>query len=124
MLSPEKKLLMKELARRRLSLIFFGASFLATIFTISEEADLPLHSLDDYSIVTLSIVALVLVLVWRKKQSLPDLRKLNNILFVISVILLIFVIFAITQEINDVTDFADDPAQLILLLVLIINRFT
>lgn len=124
MLPPEKKLLMKELAKRRLSLIFFGAVFIATIFTISDEADLPLHSLDDYAIVVLSIVALLLVLVWRKKQSLPDLKKLNNILLIISVVLVVFVVFAITQEINDVTDFADDPAQLILLLVLIINRFT
>ena len=99
-IAPEKKRLVKELARRRLSTLFFGTAFVATIFTVSEEQDILLHALDDYAIVTLSIVALAMLLVWRNKQSFGDLRKLNNILVVIAVVLLISVLFAFSQEIR------------------------
>ena len=122
--TPEKKQLMKELGRRRLSIIFFAVGLVATLFTINEENDILLHALDDYTIVILSIVALLMILVWRKKESFGDLRRLNNILLIISVVLLIFVLFAFTQEINDPADFGNDPPQLIFLIVLIVNRFT
>lgn len=122
-LSPEKKRLAKELSRRRLSVIGYATALVATIFTVTEEDDIFLHAIDDYAIVTLAIVALIIFLVWRKKESLGDLKRLNNISLVIAVVLLVFVIFAFTQEINDVNDFADDPAQLIFLILLIVNRF-
>ena len=122
-LSPEKKKLAKELSRRRLSTIGFATALVATIFTITDEDDIFLHALDDYAIVTLSIVALILILAWRKRESLEDLRKLNNVSLMIAVVLLVFVIFAFTQEINDASDFGDDPAQLIFLILLIVNRF-
>src|SRR5487761_688310 len=99
--TPEKKQLMKELGRRRLSIIFFAVGLVATLITINEENDILLHALDDYTIVILSIVALLMILVWRKKESFGDLRRLNNILLIISVVLLIFVLFAFTKEIND-----------------------
>jgi amino acid permease len=122
-LSPEKKKLAKELSRRRLSIIGYATALVASIFTITGEDDIFLHALDDYAIVTLSIVALILFLVWRKKDSLADLKRLNNISLVIALVLLVFVIFAFTQEINDAEDFGDDPAQLIFLILLIVNRF-
>jgi uncharacterized membrane protein len=123
-LPPEKKKIVKELARLRLSAIFFAAAFVATIFTITEENDILLHALDDYTIVTLSIVALVIILVLRKKRSFENLRMQNNLLVVISAVLVLFVLFAISQEIGDSSDFGDEPGQLIFLIVLVVNRFT
>jgi uncharacterized membrane protein len=123
-MTPEKRKLLKELARRRLSAIFFGAAFVATLFTVNEESDILLHALDDYAIVTLSIIALIIILVWRNKHSFEDLKRLNNVLLIISAVLLVFVLFAFTQEINDPVDFGNEPAQLIFLIVLVLNRFT
>ncbi|MCL5068757.1 MAG: hypothetical protein M1368_10460 [Thaumarchaeota archaeon] len=122
--TAEKKQLLKQFARRRLSVFFFVAALAATIFTISEENDILFHALDDYAIVTLSIVALGIIFAMWKKESLSELKKLNNISVAIAVILLAFVAFAFTQEINDAADFGNDPGQLIFLLLLVINRFT
>ncbi len=122
-LTPEKKELLKELSRRRLSLLFFAAGLVATIFTVVEESDTLLHALDDYSIVGFSVAAFLLIAFMRNRQSLADLRKLNNVTVIIAAVLFMLVIFAVTQEFNDAADFGDEPAALIFILVLIINRF-
>lgn len=123
-LAPEKRKLLKQIARKRLNTLFYGAILVATLFTITDENDVLLHALDDYAIVILSIVALGLILAMRKRTTLTDLEKLNNVLAVMAVVLVAFVGFAFTQEISDVTDFANDPGQLLFLALVIINRFT
>lgn len=71
----------------------------------------------------LSIVVIILVVAWRKKQTLTDLKKELNIYEVLFAIMLIFKIFAIFQEINDPTDFGNEPPVLILLILTLLNRF-
>lgn len=122
--TTEKKQLLKQFARRRLNVFFFAAALAATVFTITEENDILFHALDDYTIVTLSIIALGMILAMWKKEGLAALKRLNNISVAIAAILLAFVAFAFTQEINDAADFANDPGQLIFLVLLVINRFT
>lgn len=122
--TTEKRQLLKQFARRRLNVFFFASALGATLFTITEENDMLFHALDDYSIVTLSIIVLGIIFATWKREGLSSLKRLNNISLAIAAILLVFVAFAFTQEINDPSDFGNDPGQLIFLVLLVINRFT
>jgi hypothetical protein len=82
-----------------------------------------LHALDEYAIVTLAIIVLILIAVWRKKASLQELRKQHNIIAVIFVVALIFKLYAITAEMGDPADFGDEIQVLITLILALLNRF-
>jgi hypothetical protein len=113
----------RELGKRRVFL--FAAAFLALALpgVIGEESDIFLHALDEYVILTLAVVAIVLIVVFRKKVSLAELRKQHNILLVLFIIALIFKINAIMVESADPSDFGDEIPIFILLVLTIVNRF-
>lgn len=123
MSSANDKSLKRELGRRRV--FFFVAAFLALALggLIPEEADVFLHALDEYAIVALSVIALILLVAWRNKQSLADLKRQNNIILVLFVVALVFKLYAFTVEISDPADFGDEIPILIGLLLTIANRF-
>jgi ABC-type Na+ efflux pump permease subunit len=123
-LSPEKKKVLKQFSRRRVSTFFFAAAIVSTIFALGHETDMFFHALDDYALFALSIVAIVLIVLMRNSDSFEDLRRLNRNLSVLTIVLVAFIIFGVTQEYNDPEDFANEPGQLMLLITLIINRFT
>ncbi len=123
MSSADDKLLKRELGRRRV--FFFISIFLALALggLIPEESDIFLHALDEYAIVAISIIAVILLIAWRKKQSLAELKKQHNIILVLFLIALAFKLYAFPVEMSDPMDFGDEIPVLIGLLLTIGNRF-
>lgn len=123
MADSDERALRRELGRRRV--FFYVSLFLALALggLIPGEADMFLHALDEYAIVTLSIIALALLIAWRNKQSLAALKKQNNIVLVLFVIALIFKLYAFTVEANDPADFGDEIPVAIGLILVLLNRF-
>jgi hypothetical protein len=113
----------KELGRRRVFIFFWSFVLIAIANTVNEENDIALHVVDDYADIALAIIALALIVVWRNRKSLKDLKKLNNALTVMAVLLILATIFAITQEYTDPTDFGNEIPTLLFGIWLVINRF-
>lgn len=71
----------------------------------------------------LSVIALILIVVWRKKHSLAELKKQHNILTILFVVAVIFKLYAFPVEMNDPEDFGNEIPVLILLILTLLNRF-
>jgi hypothetical protein len=115
--------LVRDLGRRRVALFFFVLLIVALLNTITEESDFFLRVLDDYVIVSVSVVGIALVAARWKKQTPDDLRKLNTVLLVLGLVVLVMAAFAISQEYTDAADLADDPVKIILGVFFLINRY-
>lgn len=113
----------KQLGRRRVFGFFWVFVLFAIANTVTEENDIFLHVVDDYTDIVLAVVAIVVLLVWWKKASLPNLKRVNNILTVLAVLLILATIFAITQEMGDPTDFGNEIPTLFFGAFMIANRF-
>jgi hypothetical protein len=87
------------------------------------EGDMLAHSLDDYAILALSIMALLVIGAMWKKQSFAGLRKQHNILLALLILALIFQIYAFIAESNDPTDLGNEYPSLTILILMIINKF-
>lgn len=117
------KSVIRELAKRRV-FIFFSVLIVAVLGnTLMEESDMFLHALDDYVLVGIAIIVLILIAAWRKKSSLSELKRQHNIILILFIIALAFQIYAFPQEIGDPVDFGNEIPSLILLILVFINRF-
>ncbi len=121
--ATDDKPLIHEIAKRRVFLFFGILTLLALSDAAITESDILLHAIDDYAIITLSIITILIIAVWWKKQSLGELRRQHNIILIIWIVALLFQIFAFVQEINDPEDFGNEIPSLILILLILINRF-
>ena len=121
--SESVKGLIRELARRRVFLFFSVLLVLALFNAIFEEADTFLHALDDYAIVSISIVVVAFIALSWNKQSLEALRRQHTIIVGLFLLALGFQIFAFVQEINDPPDFGNEIPSLTLLALVFANRF-
>jgi hypothetical protein len=81
------------------------------------------HSLDDYAILAISIVALLVIGVLWKKQSLAALKKQHSILLVLLIVALVFQIYAFIAESNEPTDLGNEYPSLTILILMLINKF-
>lgn len=115
--------LLKELGRRRVFVFFWAFVLVAIANTVTEENDILLHVLDDYTDITVAIIALVIYAAWRNRTALAELKRANNIATVLAVVLIIATIFAITQEFNDPTDFGNEIPTLFFGIFMLLNRF-
>lgn len=113
----------KELAKRRVFLFFALFIVIALAGLIPEEADIFSHVVDEYALVGISIIALIYLAVSWKKNTLPELKMQHNILLVLFIMALIIQLYAIPIEISDPMDFGNDIPVLILLILLLANRF-
>lgn len=120
---PEGQSIARELGKRRVFIFFSAFLALALAGLIPEEIDILSHAIDEIGIVTISIIVLIMIAVWRKKITLSDLRKQHNIITVLFVIALLFKLYAFTVEINDPSDFGDEIPVLIGLILTLLNRF-
>lgn len=113
----------KELGRRRVFAFFWVFVLVAISNTITEENDIFLHVVDDYADITLAIVAVIILVAMWKKQSIKDLRKVNNIFTILAVLLIAAALFAISQEIGDPADFGNEIPTLFFGVFMLANRF-
>src|SRR6266487_4466328 len=107
-----EKSIARELAKRRAFIVLFIVSIEIVGAFIGLEGDMLAHALDDYAILAISVVALVVIGAMWKKQSLAGLRKQHNILLALLIVALVFQIYAFVAEANDPTDLGNEYPSL------------
>lgn len=117
------KSIVRELSRRRVFVFVSVFLVLGGVGIILEESDMFLHAIDDYAMVALAVIALLVYAMWRNKLSLTELKKQNNIFTALFVVALIFKLYGTMTEIGDPTDFGDEIPLLIAFVLTIANRF-
>jgi cytochrome bd-type quinol oxidase subunit 2 len=120
---PEEKSIARELAKRRAFIVLFIVLIEIVGAFIGLEGDMLAHALDDYAILAISIVGLLVIGVMWKKQSLAGLRKQHNILLALLIVALVFQIYGFIAESNDPTDLGNEYPSLTILLLMLINKF-
>lgn len=113
----------KWLGRTRVFAFFWTFALVAIANTVAEERDIFLHVVDDYTDITLALIAIVVIALWWKKKTPAELKRTNNVLTALAVILILATIFAITQEIGDPADFGNEIPTLLFGIFMLINRF-
>jgi membrane protease YdiL (CAAX protease family) len=120
---PVEKSVARELAKRRAFIVLFIVLIEIVGAFIGLEGDMLAHALDDYAILAISIVALLMIGGMWKKQSLAGLRKQHNILPVLLTLAIVFQIYGFVVESNDPTDLGNEFPSLTILVLMVINKF-
>jgi cytochrome bd-type quinol oxidase subunit 2 len=120
---PEEKSVARELAKRRAFIVLFIVLIEIVGAFIGLEGDMFAHALDDYALLAISIVALLVIGAMWKKQSLAGLRKQHNILLALLIVALVFQIYGFIAESNDPTDLGNEFPSLTILVLMLINKF-
>jgi hypothetical protein len=120
---PVEKSVARELAKRRAFIVLFIVLIEIVGAFIGLEGDMLAHALDDYAILAISIVALLMIGGMWKKQSLAGLRKQHNILLVLLAVAIVFQIYGFVAESNDPTDLGNEFPSLTILVLMVINKF-
>ncbi len=115
----------KELGRRRVFGFFWVFAIVAIANTIRDEGDTFSHVIDNYLDIALGVIALVVILVWLKKDSFKQLRMTNNINTILAVLLIVVTIATLAGLTGETTteDLADDIPTLFFGVFMLINRF-
>ncbi len=119
----EEKSIARELAKRRAFIVLFIVLIEIVGAFVNLEGDMLAHSLDDYAILVISIIGLLVIAAMWKKQSLVGLKKQHNILLVLLIVALVFQIYGFIVESNDPTDLGNEYPSLTILLLMIVNKF-
>ncbi len=119
----EEKSIARELAKRRAFIVLFIVLIEIVGAFVNLEGDMLAHSLDDYAILVISIIGLLVIATTWKKQSLAGLKKQHNILLVLLIVALVFQIYGFIVESNDPTDLGNEYPSLTILLLMIVNKF-
>jgi hypothetical protein len=119
----EEKPIARELAKRRAFIVLFIVLIEIVGAFVNLEGDMLAHSLDDYAILVISIIGLLVIGAMWKKQSLVGLKKQHNILLVLLIVALVFQIYGFIVESNDPTDLGNEYPSLTILLLMIVNKF-
>ncbi len=112
----EEKSIARELAKRRAFIVLFIVLIEIVGAFVNLEGDMLAHSLDDYAILAISLVALLVIGAMWKKQSVTGLRKQHNILLVLLIVALVFQIYGFIAESNDPTDLGNEFPSLTILV--------
>ena len=119
----EVKSIARELAKRRAFIVLFIVLIEIVGAFVNLEGDMLAHSLDDYAILVISIIGLLVIAAMWKKQSLVGLKKQHNILVLLLIVALVFQIYGFIVESNDPTDLGNEYPSLTILLLMIVNKF-
>jgi len=119
----EEKSIAREVAKRRAFIVLFIVLIDIVGAFVNLEGDMLAHSLDDYAILVISIIGLLVIAAMWKKQSLVGLKKQHNILLVLLIVALVFQIYGFIVESNDPTDLGNEYPSLTILLLMIVNKF-
>ena len=118
-----EKSIAREVAKRRAFIVLFIVLIEILGAFIGFENDMIAHSIDDYAILAISVVGLLLIVAMWKKQSLASLKKQHNILLALVIVAMAFQIYAFIAESNDPTDLGNEYPSLTILLLMIVNKF-
>ena len=118
-----EKSIARELAKRRAFIVLFVVLIEIVGAFVNLEGDMLAHSLDDYAILVISIIGLLVIAAMWKKQSLAGLKRQHNILLVLLIVALVFQIYAFIAESNDPTDLGNEYPSMTILLLMIVNKF-
>ena len=119
----EEKSIARELAKRRAFIVLFIVLIEIVGAFVNLEGDMLAHALDDYAILVISVVGLLVIVAMWKKQSLAGLKKQHNILLVLLIVALVFQIYGFIAESNDPTDLGNEFPSVTILLLMIVNKF-
>lgn len=119
----DEKSIARELAKRRAFIVLFIVLIEILGAFIGIENDMIAHSLDDYAILAISVIGLLVIAAMWKKQSLAGLKKQHNILLLLLIVAMAFQIYAFIAESNDPTDLGNEYPSLTILLLMIVNKF-
>ena len=119
----DEKSVARELAKRRAFIVLFIVLIEILGAFIGIENDMIAHSIDDYAILAISVIGLLVIAAMWKKQSLASLKKPHNILLALLIVAMAFQIYAFIAESNDPTDLGNEYPSLTILLLMIVNKF-
>ena len=119
----DEKSIARELAKRRAFIVLFIVLIEILGAFIGIENDMLAHSIDDYAILAISVIGLLVIVAMWKKQSLASLKKQHNILLALLIVAMAFQIYAFIAESNDPTDLGNEYPSLTILLLMIVNKF-
>jgi hypothetical protein len=119
----DQKSLLREFSRRRVNTFFSGVLFVVFLaVSILERADVS-DLIDDGGVAVLAIIGIVIIAARWKKNTPIELRSTNTIIMVFAVIMVLLTLYGLYNESADPTAFGDDPAQLIVSIAFLLNRF-
>ena len=119
----DEKSIARELAKRRAFIVLFIVLIEIVGAFVNLEGDMLAHALDDYAILAISIIGLLVIGTMWKKQSLAGLKKQHNILLVLLLIAIVFQVYGFIAESNDPTDLGNEFPSLTILLLMVVNKF-
>jgi hypothetical protein len=112
----------KELAKRRVFVLFSLFFFFALLGDMIIEGDMFSHALDEYVFIAIAAVVLIFIALNWKTTTVDELRKQHNYITGLFVIALIFQLYAFPAEIGDPADFGNEVPSLVGLIVILLNR--
>ncbi|MEM0117609.1 MAG: hypothetical protein QXX17_02635 [Conexivisphaerales archaeon] len=113
----------RKWAGRRRALGVVGGLSLAFAPVIFSEMDHPLFTVDDLTVTILGAIILIVYLVLRNRTSLSSLKSQTNLFTAIALVGLIVKFAWIFVELGDPDAFGDDMSSLVLIIVILANRF-
>ncbi len=112
-----------ELEKRRVFAFLAVFFFVAMLLDALTELDVLSHSIDDFGIALMALIAIVYLAVSWKHTGIKELLTQNNVLFVLFAIALIFQVYGLFAEAGT-NDFGDEIPVLLGLIITLANRFT
>ncbi|MFI5419349.1 MAG: hypothetical protein ACHQ1H_00130 [Nitrososphaerales archaeon] len=119
----DQKSLLREFSRRRVNAFFSGVVLVVFLaVSIVERADVS-DIIDDGGIAVLAIIGIAIIAARWKKNTPIELKSTNMMIMILAVIMIILTFYGLYNESADPAAFGDDPAQLIVSVALLANRF-
>jgi len=118
-----QKTVQHELAKRRVFVFIAVFFFVGMLLDVFGELNTISHSVDDFGIALMSLIAIVYLAVSWKHIEINELLTQNNVVFVLFVVALLFQIYGLFVEAGTY-DFGDEIPVLLGLVITLANRFT
>jgi len=121
-LSQEDTAEIRKWAGRRRAFGLLGALNLAFIGAGFAEMDNMIYTVDDFALVVLGVIVLLIYLAGRNKTSVGDMKRHTNIFFAILLVASIIKVAWLFIELGDVDAVGDDMSVWFFLAATIANR--
>lgn len=78
---------------------------------------------DDAVVIVVGIVATVAFVIWRRRTTLAQLRRLNNIFLILAALVILSIVMEFMMDGGDISAVADNAPLMALSMGLLANRF-